>query len=43
MGIIRKVFDDIIKRCLFVEARTGSVVKFSVKLIDMKHFIDFAS
>jgi len=43
LGIIRKVFDDMQKRCHFVESTAGGFVQFSVKLLDMKHFLNFAS
>lgn len=43
LGLIRKVFDSMLKRSCYVETQDGGFIQFSVKLTDMKHFIDFAS
>ena len=47
-GFINRVFNDMAKKCKFVPgasaegSETSDIVQFSVKFLDMKHFIDSA-
>lgn len=43
LGFIKKVFDDMQKKCKFISVSQGQkFIQFQVKLFDMKYFLESA-